>query len=77
MPCRNPRIVHQIESIHRIKDVSDPKKVAPDGQTIEGRMQTLCVDVAEDIKRCVDTCDTYLKLVVVLVYSLPVPNRGF
>ena len=26
-------------------------------------MQKLCTNVAEDIKRCANTCDTYLKLV--------------
>ena len=44
--------------------MSDPAKVASDGQTIEGRMQKLCVKVAEDIERCANTCDTYLKLVL-------------
>ena len=47
--------------ISRLKDVSDPGQIAPDGQTIEGRMKTLCEDVAEDIKKCANTCDTYLK----------------
>jgi len=47
----------------RLKDVTDVTKVAPDGQTIEGRMQELCKNVAEDIKKCANTCDTYLKLV--------------
>jgi len=47
----------------RLKDVTDVTKVAPDGQTIEGRMQQLCAAVAEDIKKCANTCDTYLKLV--------------
>ena len=45
----------------RLKDVSDPKKIGPDGQTIEGRMQKLCESVAEDIKKCANACDTYLK----------------
>ena len=45
----------------RLNGVSDPKKIGPDGQTIEGRMQTLCEAVAEDIKRCANACDTYLK----------------
>lgn len=49
----------------RLKDVTDVTKTAPDGQTIEGRMQKLCTDVAEDIKKCANTCDTYLKLVAV------------
>ena len=47
----------------RLKDVSDPKQIAPDGQTIEGRMQKLCEAVAEDIKKCANACDTYLKRV--------------
>ena len=46
---------------YRLKDVSDPKQVAPDGQTIEGRMQKLCEAVADDIKNCANACDTYLK----------------
>ena len=45
----------------RLKDVTDPKQTAPDGQTIEGRMQKLCEAVAEDIKKCANTCDTYFK----------------
>lgn len=43
--------------------MTDPTKIAPDGQTIEGRMQGLCNDVAEDIKQCANACDTYLKSV--------------
>ena len=45
----------------RLKDVSDPKQIAPDGQTIEGRMQKLCESIAGDIKKCANACDTYLK----------------
>ena len=55
--------------------MSDPEKVAPDGKTIEERMKKLCVDVAEDIKRCANTCDTYLKLVFVVHHHFTVPNR--
>ena len=47
----------------RLKDVKDLTKIAPNGQTIKGRMQELCADVAEDIKKCANTCDTYMKLV--------------
>ena len=46
----------------RLEGVSGPKHIAPDGQTIEGRMKKLCEDVAEDIKKCANACDTYLKL---------------
>jgi len=45
----------------RLKDVTDPKRIAPGGQTIEGRMQKLCEAVAENIKECANTCDTYLR----------------
>ena len=45
----------------RLKDISDPKQIAPDGQTIEGRLQKLCESVADDIKKCANACDTYLK----------------
>ena len=48
-------------SASRLKDVSDPKNIAPDGQTIEGRMQTLCEAVAGDIKKCANACDTYFR----------------
>ena len=44
-----------------LNDVSDPKQVAPDGQTIEGRVQILCEAVAGDIKECANVCDAYLK----------------
>jgi hypothetical protein len=58
-------IVRLARNTHRLKDVSDPKKVAPNSKTIEGRMQKLCADVAEDIKRCGNTIDAYLKSVFV------------
>ena len=77
MPCRYPQIVPLIERIRRLKDVPDSKKVGPDGRTIEGRMQTLCVNAAEDIKQCANTCDAYLKSVVILVLPPLVPNHGF
>ena len=71
MSSRQPCIVRLIEHAYRLKDVSDPKKVAPDGQTIEGRMQKLCTDVAGDIKRCAGACDTYLKSVPVMYRQSP------
>ena len=44
-----------------LKGVTDLKKTAPDGTTIEGRVQRLCEDVAADIKKCAGSCDTYLR----------------
>lgn len=69
----SPRAVHLFDDSHSLKDVPDPKKVAPDGQTIEGRMRKLCVDVAEDIKRCANTCDTYLKFALLVCFLPPPP----
>ena len=48
----------------RLKDITDPTKIAH-GQTIEGRMQGVCKNAAEDIKECANTCDTYLKSVII------------
>ena len=60
-------------NVYRLEGVSDPKKKAPNGQTIEGRMQGLCDDVAKDIKLCGNTCNAYLKLVSV-TYHLSILN---
>ena len=61
---RLPWFTTQSDRAHcRLKGVKDPTMAAPDGQTIKGRMQGLCEDVAEDIKKCANACDTYLKLV--------------
>lgn len=49
------------QSIPRLGNISDPKQVGTDGQTIEGRMQTLCAKAAVDIERCANTCDVYVK----------------
>ena len=36
-------------------------QVAPDGQTIRGRLQELSITTAEDIKACSNVCDAYSK----------------
>ena len=45
----------------RLNGVSDAKKIAHDGTTIEGRMQKHCKAVAVDIKECGNACDTYIE----------------
>ena len=57
--------------------MKDVKQVAPDGSTVEARMQKLCEDVADEIKECANTCDTYLKLVVIrsAVFLLTPPSE--
>jgi hypothetical protein len=47
--------------IFRLKHISDPNQVAPDGQTIEGRMRTICAAAAADIREFSNACDTYAK----------------
>lgn len=66
--------VRLTDDVHRLKDVPDPEGVAPDGQTIEMRMQKLCIDAAEDIRQCANTCDAYLKLALFTLPSHPIPN---
>ena len=48
-------------STRRLGSISDPKQVAPDGQTLEGQMETLCVAVADDIEKCAYYCNVYFK----------------
>ena len=60
--------------------MKDVTKVAPYGQTIKGRIQELCAEVAKDIKNCANTCDTYSKLVEIQSVSFaltPPLARGF
>ena len=52
---------HSNWSTCSLDGVTDPQKRAPDGTTIQGRVQKLCEDVAEDIKKCAGACDTYLR----------------
>ena len=47
--------------IPSLNDVTDSKNVAPDGQTIGGRMEKLCEGVAGDIRKCGNACEAYLK----------------
>ena len=56
-------IVHLTENVHRLRDISNLVVEEPDSRAVE--IQQLCVDAADDIKRCANTCDTYLKFVLV------------
>ena len=50
------------EMIHsRLKDVQDPREEDGDGLTVEGRMQGLLKQTAEDIKLCANLCDVWSK----------------
>ena len=52
---------HSNPSTCSLNGVTDPQKKAPDGTTIEGRVQKLCEEVAEEIKKCAGACETYLR----------------
>ncbi|KAJ7326377.1 hypothetical protein DFH08DRAFT_941029 [Mycena albidolilacea] len=45
----------------QLKNVKDAREKAPDGTTIEGRMQEIAKGTADDIKDCANACDTYSK----------------
>jgi hypothetical protein len=44
-----------------LKDVENDKLIAPDGTKIEDRMKSLVDRMADDIKLCSNSCDTYMK----------------
>ncbi|KAF9242644.1 hypothetical protein BU15DRAFT_60359 [Melanogaster broomeanus] len=57
----------------RLRYVRDPKQLFPDGTTIEGRMQQLMKDIADDITNCGNICDAYTKKsLVAKVFKGPV-----
>ncbi|KAJ7639351.1 hypothetical protein FB45DRAFT_1024083 [Roridomyces roridus] len=45
----------------QLKSIKDANEVAPDGTTINGRMQGVIHGTADDIKACGLACDTYTK----------------
>lgn len=45
----------------RLKNIKDPKEIAYDGITIEGRMQELIRMTEGEIKQCTNACDTFHK----------------
>ncbi|KAG8826888.1 hypothetical protein FRC17_008058 [Serendipita sp. 399] len=55
-----------------LRGIKDPRHVAPDGKTIEGRMQDLMGRIAKDIDECGNVCETYGKkhVIVKIVKSI-------
>ncbi|KAH7885442.1 hypothetical protein F5I97DRAFT_1830577 [Phlebopus sp. FC_14] len=45
----------------QLRYVRDSKQILPDGTTLEGRMQQLMKDIADDITNCGNVCDAYTK----------------
>lgn len=52
---------HDDDTPYRLRDITDPDVIGPNGSTIRGRLQTLVVAVSEEIKSCGNTCDTWIK----------------
>ncbi|EKM56765.1 uncharacterized protein PHACADRAFT_172445 [Phanerochaete carnosa HHB-10118-sp] len=50
-----------IRVLVQLRTIEDPHHLGPDGVTIEGRLQSLVRQAAEDIKDCANACDTYSK----------------
>ena len=45
----------------RLRNLKDPTHAAPDGTTVQGRMQSLMQQIAADITECGNACDAYAK----------------
>lgn len=48
--------------VHRLTNIKDPSIVDMEGATVEGRMQGLIKQIADDIKRCANVCDVWSKM---------------
>ncbi|KAI0692702.1 hypothetical protein BC835DRAFT_1416357 [Cytidiella melzeri] len=59
-----------IEVLTRLKDITDPEIIGPNGSIIKGKLQTLVDSATQDMKDCGNACDAWMKkqvLVKVLV----------
>lgn len=45
----------------RLRHMKDPKEVAPDGSTLDDRIQGLMQKIAKDITNAGSACDVYMK----------------
>ncbi|KAI0737618.1 hypothetical protein C8Q80DRAFT_1212220 [Daedaleopsis nitida] len=53
-------------ALSQLRTIKSEDEVGPDGVSIKARMESLVDDTAADIKKCANTCDTYLKKKVVV-----------
>ena len=53
--------VHTSLISHSLKDVEADKLIAPDGTSIEDRLNSFVQRTVVDIKLCSNVCDTYMK----------------
>ncbi|KAI0360925.1 hypothetical protein OH77DRAFT_1517315 [Trametes cingulata] len=50
-----------MEALLQIRTIKEKERIGPGGMTIEGRMQALVKQTADDITACGNACDTYAK----------------
>ncbi|KAI0373412.1 hypothetical protein BV20DRAFT_937448 [Pilatotrama ljubarskyi] len=50
-----------MEALLQLRSIKDEERMGPGGMTIEGRMQVLVKQTADDIRACGNACDTYSK----------------
>ncbi|KAI9464114.1 hypothetical protein BJY52DRAFT_887425 [Lactarius psammicola] len=56
-----------------LRNVQNDKLIAPDGRSIEDRLKSLVERTADDIKRCSNVCDAYVKKTILeRVFQSPV-----
>lgn len=56
-----------------LRNLKDPTHAAPDGTTVQGRMQSLMQQIAADITECGNACDIYAKKnILVKVLKSPI-----
>ncbi|KAF9781672.1 hypothetical protein BJ322DRAFT_1161455 [Thelephora terrestris] len=62
-----------MEVLLSLRGIADPDQIAPDGKSIRGRMQKLCEDVAQDIDKCAEVCDTYIsRKILIKIFAGPI-----
>ena len=58
LPCH----ANTQDDVRRLNEIKDEGLVDMDGVTVEGRMQSLIKQIAEDIKRCANVCDVWSRM---------------
>ncbi|KZV94080.1 hypothetical protein EXIGLDRAFT_673437 [Exidia glandulosa HHB12029] len=54
------QMIDMMEVLLDLRNIKDTKKVGPDGETIEGRMQRILEAAEKDIRDCSATCEKYI-----------------
>ncbi|KAF8843361.1 hypothetical protein BDN67DRAFT_1008997 [Paxillus ammoniavirescens] len=66
-----------ISILSQLRNVRDPKQLFPDGTRLEGQMQQLMKDIAEDITNCRNICDAHTRKDIDIQRSWPYLSTHF